>query len=617
MPGADDTIIGIDLGTTNSTVGVVDSGFPILLADMAGLRLTPSVVFFPPGGGDPVVGRAALQAREQSPGRVVASAKRLIGTRLGEVADPGRLRVAGRPGEPVKIALEGGDVVSPEEVAAQVLTHLKRVAESRLGHPVRRAVVTVPAYFNDAQRSATKRAAGLAGLAPERILSEPTAAALAYGLDRLGEHSKVAVYDLGGGTFDISVLELSGGVFEVLATHGDTRLGGDDLDAAVAAWLRRAVGERFPGWTPDPDADRRLLAAAERAKVALSHADAVTVPFVVRSGDGRDVGIEIGLDRATFDQVTAPVIRRTVSHCRQALADAGLASDDLDAVVLVGGATRVPAVRALVAEVFGRPPDTSQHPDEAVGIGAVIQAGILSGAVRDVVLLDVTPLSLGIETFGGLMNVIIPRNSTIPAKAGEMFTNAVAGQREMLVRVLQGERELADDNWELGQLVVPFVPGPKGSARVGVQFRIDADGILEVLARDTATARDTVLEIRGGAVDVADSAVARMIDSSIDHAFADMEARRAVELRLKAYELLTALDQALDALGDSVGHDELAEIRHLADALREASPACGNPGPGEETGGRQLRALESALEALELATEPLAARLIERALEER
>jgi molecular chaperone DnaK len=332
----------------------------------------------------------------------------------------------------------------------------------------------VPAYFNDAQRNATKRAGELAGLEVVRILSEPTAAALAYGLDKLGEHQKVAVYDLGGGTFDISVLEMRDGTFQVLATAGDTQLGGDDIDRLLAGFIAERLNL--------PANDIRVLEGAEAVKKRLSSDE--TASF-----NGLDI------TRADLEKIARPWIERTRMHCLRALSDANLKAEQLDEVILVGGSTRMPLVRDYVRELFGREPNTSQNPDEAIALGATIQAGILSGSLRQVLLLDVTPLSLGIETFGGLMNIIIPRNTTIPAKAGEMFTNAVANQDSMLIRILQGERELAKDNWELGRIEVPFPAGPKGSARVGVQFSIDADGILHVLARDTATNQDTTLEI--------------------------------------------------------------------------------------------------------------------------
>lgn len=581
-------ILGIDLGTTHSAVGAVESGFPILLADEGGRRITPSAVWFG-ADGTVEVGRKALRRRTVEPGRVVTSVKRLMGRRHGEERE---FCV------PMERAADGGVTVlgrTPEDVSAEILKELKRIAEMRLERQAGKAVITVPAYFNDAQRAATKRAGELAGLEVVRILSEPTAAALAYGLDKLGDRSRVAVYDLGGGTFDLSVLEMQDGVFQVLATRGDTRLGGDDLDTALA----RHCAADFD--TLDAGAKVRLIEEAERVKCALSEKENETfrAPFY----DGSR-SLEINVGRADLEALAKPLIARSLTCCRQALSDAGIAVAELDAVVLVGGSTRIPAVRAAVAELFGREPDLSQHPDEAVALGATIQAGVLGGTLRKMVLLDVTPLSLGVETFGGLMNVIIPRNTTIPCKAGEMFTNAASGQASMRVRVLQGEREMARDNWELGNFEVPFEPMPKGQARVGVQFRIDENGILEVLARDVKTGRDTVVEIRNAAVDVDDAAVEKMVGESVEYAFDDMAERIFTEAKLKAEELLPAVDQALAMAGELVSDDERREIGEAADAVREAL-AAGLPNP-----------LKAAVQRLDKATEAFAAALVERAMEE-
>lgn len=571
-------ILGIDLGTTNSLVGVVDSGFPILLADETGSRITPSAVNYA-ADGTVLVGAAALRKRALEPERTVTSVKRLIGRRNGE----GDWR-------PSYNLRELG--TTPVQVSAEILKRLKAVAERALEQPVSRAVITVPAYFNDAQRNATKQAGELAGLTVERIVSEPTAAALAYGLDKLGEHQKIAVYDLGGGTFDISILEMREGVFQVLSTAGDTQLGGDDLDRALAEWL-----------APEGADPARFVEAAEAAKKRLS-AEASTrveLPFY----DGKN-SLSLEISQLEFEKLIRPFIERTRAHCLRALSDAGVRPEELDEVILVGGSTRIPFVRRYVAEVFGREPNTSQNPDEAVAQGAVIQAGILSGALKNVLLLDVTPLSLGIETFGGLMNIIIPRNTTIPCKAGEMFTNAVANQKDMLIRVLQGERELAKDNWELGRIVVPFPPGAKGSARVGVQFAIDANGILQVLARDTATGSDTVLEIQNTAVDVDDERVEKMIAESVEHAFEDMNERLWTEARLKAEELLPAVETALGQFGDAVSEAERSVIQNAAAEVRRLLDASGH----------DAAALKKANAALDEATQELAVRLVERAMEE-
>ena len=550
-------------------MGVVDSGFPILLADENGDRSTPSAVSY---GEEIIVGAAALRQRALNPQRTVTSVKRLIGRRGGESG--------WQPHYDLK-ALG----LSPVEVSAEILKKLKNIAERALEQKVSRAVITVPAFFNDAQRAATKKAGELAGLSVERILSEPTAAALAYGLDKLGEHQKVAVYDLGGGTFDISVLEMREGVFQVLATAGDTQLGGDDLDRALAAHIAQRLNLAAN--------DMRVVEAAEAAKKRLS-VDEETV------FDG------LTITRADLEKIAKPWLERTRIHCLRALSDAGVQAGDLDEVILVGGSTRMPLVRQFVAELFGKEPNTSQNPDEAIALGATIQAGILSGSLRQVLLLDVTPLSLGIETFGGLMNIIIPRNTTIPAKAGEMFTNAVANQHTMLIRILQGERELAKDNWELGRIEVPFPPGPKGSARVGVQFSLDADGILHVLARDTATNTDTTLEIRGTAIDVEDERVEQMIAESVEYAFDDMNERIWTEARMKAEELLPAVEAALEQLGSEISESESAEVREQAALVRTLL----------DSADHDAKALKAATQKLDDATQTLAVMLIDRAMEE-
>ncbi len=562
-------IVGIDLGTTNSLIGVMDAGFPILLADADGERLTPSVVHFP-ADSEPIIGRAAARMRALEPEATVASVKRLIGER----------------GASVTIR---GQTFSPEEISALILRKLKSDAERALGHAVSRAVITVPAYFNDAQRNATKTAGELAGFTVERIVNEPTAAALAYGLDKLRDRSKIAVFDFGGGTFDISILELNAGIFQVLSTNGNTRLGGDDIDAALVAFLAAKAGI-----SDNP----RLREAAIAAKHRLStdSETQIDLPFF-----HEDQSLALTLTRAELDAIALPILERVRPHCARALADACLKPSDLDQVILVGGQTRMPRLQRLVAEIFAREPDISQHPDEAVALGATIQAGILSGAVRDVLLLDITPLSLGIETFGGLMSVIIPRNSTIPIKAGEMFTNAVAGQRAMRIAILQGEREMARDNWPLGQFDLDFTPAPKGRARVGVQFEIDASGILHVLARDTATGAERIVEVKS-AVDVSDEAVEKMLEDSLEHAFDDVNERIFTEARLKADEMLPAVQRALAQVGSELSESERALIATHVSAV-ESALAAGAAEP-----------LKRALADLDTATQSLAALIVEQAM---
>ncbi len=634
-------IVGIDLGTTNSLVAIVDAGIPLVLADAEGRRLTPSVVHFPARDGEPVVGHAANRVRIVKPAETVYSVKRFMGRRGADIAQEEMLvtyPIEGDGTGPVKIRIHDREF-TPEEISAEVLKKLKRDAEAAMGEAVTRAVITVPAYFNDAQRSATKRAGELAGFSVERIVNEPTAAALAYGLDKLQEKSKIAVYDLGGGTFDLSILELTNGVFQVLATNGNTRLGGDDLDRRLVDFLVERIRphvaalHRYPVEAGPADTQviamlPRIREAAEQAKIKLSTESEVeiTLPFLTP-----DFSFSYRLTRAELESLTHEIILRTRPHCLRALADAKLESKDLDQVILVGGQTRMPLVRKLVGEWFGcaefaetrgglrlgmdyhKPKgpqlNTTQNPDEAVALGAAIQAAILSGEFRHMLLLDVTPLSLGLETFGGLMNVIIPRNSTIPVKAGELFTTAVDNQRSMLIHVLQGERERAKDNWSLGQFTLEFESAPRGVPRVGVQFEIDADGILHVLARDTKTGREKIVEMKS-AVDVDDTAVQQMVEESVEHAFEDLAARRWIEAKLKAAELITATRKGLVEAGDEIGAAQRAKIEA---ALGEMEQALAGENPETKTG--DPKALQAASATLDEMTRPLADLLMDRAME--
>jgi len=586
-------IVGIDLGTTNSLIGMMDAGFPVLIADANGERLTPSVVYVS-GDGETLVGSAAARMRVLEPASTIYSVKRFIGQR-GEDVVTKELDVSyelvRRKGRPLHIRV-GNNQYVPEEISALVLGKLKADAEKALGRQVARAVITVPAYFNDAQRNATKRAGELAGFTVERIINEPTAAALAYGLDKLKSKSKIAVYDLGGGTFDMSILELNNGVFEVLATSGNTRLGGDDVDNAIISDRRFQISD----WRPEQKARLREEIVAAKHRLSTEDEVVIEIPFF----DG-DRNFSATVTRGELEKIARPIVEQTRVHCLRALADAKLTPSDLDEVILVGGVTRMPLVRRFAAEIFGREPNVSQNPDEAVATGATIQAGILSGAVRDIVLLDVTPLSLGIETFGGLMNVIIPRNSTIPTKAGETFTTAVHNQHTMSIKVLQGEREMARDNWKLGEFEIEFEPAPKGVPRVGVQFEIDENGILHALARDIRTGREKIVEMKS-AVDVSDEAVESMLAESLEHAFDDVSERIWTETKIKSEEMLTSVDSALQIVGEKIETSEKEKILQLVDEVRKAI----------ET--HQVQKLKEANHALDAGTQHLAAFVVEQAM---
>lgn len=626
-----DRIVGIDLGTTNSLVAVVDSGIPLVIADAEGRRLTPSAVHFPADGSPPVVGSAALRLKALHPSTTLTSIKRFMGRRIEDLTEEETERgwlAKGHSKGPVAFDLNGRQI-TPEEVSAEVLKRLVAEAGRDLGFPVRRAVITVPAYFNDAQRQATKRAGELAGLTVERIVNEPTAAALAYGLNRLKDRSKIAVYDLGGGTFDLSILELTEGVFRVLATHGDTRLGGDDLDRRVASYL---ASEILKAGGPDISRDAMLSArvheAAEAAKIRLSSEQEtrVTLPFLTPT-----FSFELQFTRSRLEALTRDIIERTRSCCLRSLSDAGLESSALDQVVLVGGQTRMPLVRQLVSEWFGCAEfeetrgdlrlgdayhkaagpalNTSQNPDEAVALGAAIQAEILNGGFEKMLLLDVTPLSLGLETFGGLMNVIIPRNSTIPVKAGEVFTTAVDHQKSMLIHILQGEREKAADNWSLGRLELEFERAPRGVPRVGVQFEIDANGILHVLARDIRTGMEKVVQM-ASAVDVGDADVQKMVEESVEYAFEDLRARRWIEAKLRAVEVLEATRAAMQECGTLLP-DELKPAITEAIATVEAALAS----ESSETGAGDPARLTEAVKCLDEVTLPLADLVMDQAME--
>ena len=606
-------IIGIDLGTTNSLVAIVESGIPLVLADGQGRRLTPSVVRVS-AAGEPVVGWEAKRGRVAHPEMTVTSIKRFMGRRGDEVdsivaASAYAIRAEGSG--PVAVPLHGRDW-SPEELSAEILKALRTIAAEGMIDRPEAAVITVPAYFNDAQRNATRNAGELAGLRVERIINEPTAAALAYGLGSLKEKSKVAVYDFGGGTFDLSILELNEGVFQVLATCGNTRLGGDDIDRVLIEHLAEQIGQAGgPSAATDPAIWARLAEAVEEAKARLSTENevAIALPFLAP-----EFSFEYRLTREQLERLAKPVVARTREYCLKALADAGLASGDLDQVILVGGQTRMPLVREFASGVFGcggggPELNTSQNPDEAIALGAAIQAGILSGDFSGMLLLDVTPLSLGIETFGGLMNVIIPRNTTIPVKRGEAFTTVADYQKEVLIHVLQGEREKASDNWSLGRFTLEFEPQPKGVAKVGVQFEIDADGILHVLARDIKTGNEKLVEM-ASAVEVDDAEVQQMIEESVEHAFDDIEERRWIEAKLRAEQTAAATRKGLESLGGELADDQRGAIES---ALAAVESLLAKRGRDETVTAAELKEANGNLDD---ATQPLAELMMDRVMAE-